>query len=70
MKNIWCVKWPLRMAIILVLVVGIDAIAVLVADRPQPWAALIPALIPVLTAVFVIVPMMKEARSGANGGKP
>jgi hypothetical protein len=39
-----------------------DGLVVMVAPRPLPWAVLIPALIPLLTAVFVIIPMLKAAK--------
>jgi hypothetical protein len=32
------------------------------AARPMPWAAVIPALIPLLTALFVIIPMQGRQR--------
>jgi hypothetical protein len=56
-------KWILRMAAILLVVVSADALAVMLAPRPLPWAVAIPALIPLLTAVFVIIPMMKNAKT-------
>jgi hypothetical protein len=56
-------KWLLRMAAILTGVGLLDVLVVLAAPRPLPWAAIIPGLIPVLTAVFVIRPMQRDRSS-------
>jgi hypothetical protein len=53
------VKWPLRMATVLVVVGLTDGLVVGFAPRPLLWAVLIPALIPVLTGIFVIRPMLR-----------
>jgi len=50
-------KWAFRMGAILLFVTGLDGVVVMFAARPMPWAAVIPALIPLLTALFVIIPM-------------
>lgn len=55
-------KWVWRMAAILVVVTLIDALVVLIAARPLPWAVVIPATIPLLTAIFVIIPYINIAR--------
>jgi len=57
------VKWAGRMAAILVLVVAAEVPIVLFTRKPLPWVAVIPALIPILTAVFVIIPMMTTEKS-------
>ncbi len=62
MKLTACMKWSLRMAIILVAVTSLDALVVLFTPHPRIWAAVIPALIPILTACFVIIPMQIEKR--------
>lgn len=55
-------KWVWRMAAILVAVTLIDALVVLFAAHPLPWAAVIPATIPLLTAFFVIIPFINESK--------
>jgi hypothetical protein len=55
-------KWPLRMVVILFAVTALDALGVLFLRSPRLWATAIPALIPALTAIFVIIPMRKERR--------
>jgi hypothetical protein len=55
-------KWPLRMATVLVVVGLTDALAVGFAPRPLLWAVLIPALTPLLTVIFVILPMLRNPR--------
>ena len=57
------VKWAGRMAAILVLVAAAEVPIVLFTRKPLPWVAVIPALIPILTAVFVISPMMTAEKS-------
>lgn len=49
-------KWVFRLAAILVVVGIIDALVVLFAAHPLPWAITIPALIPLLAATFILVP--------------
>jgi hypothetical protein len=55
-------KWAIRMALILVLVALADGLFVFFAPKPLPWAAVIPALIPVLTSIFVIIPMIRAEK--------
>jgi hypothetical protein len=55
-------KWALRMAAILVGVTLLDALVVLFVDRPLLWAAVIPGLIPLLTAIFVIIPFINATK--------
>jgi hypothetical protein len=50
------------MGAILLFVTGLDGVVVMFAARPMPWAAVIPALIPLLTALFVIIPMQGRQR--------
>ncbi len=57
-------KWVSRMGAILVLVTGLDAAVVMFVARPMPWAVVIPTLIPLLTALFVIIPM--QSRRGRD----
>lgn len=55
-------KWAVRMALIILLVALADARFVFFARKPLPWAAVIPALIPLLTGFFVILPMMRAEK--------
>jgi hypothetical protein len=55
-------QWVVRMGVILAAVATIDVLVVVFASRPMPWAALVPSLIPVLTVLYVIAPMLKTAR--------
>jgi hypothetical protein len=55
-------KWVWRMATILVVVTLIDALVVLFVDRPLPWAVIIPATIPLLTAIFVVIPFINATK--------
>ncbi len=56
------VKWAARMFSIL-LVVGIaDALIALFMRRPLPWTIIPPALMPLLVAVFVIIPMIRAEK--------
>jgi hypothetical protein len=58
-------KWTGRTASILILVAAADALAVYFVRKPILWAVSIPALIPVLTALFVIIPIMKAEKSAS-----
>ncbi len=58
-RNCLLVGPSLKVMAILVLVASLDAIAVMFAPRPLPWAVAIPSLIPLLTTLFVIIPMLK-----------
>jgi hypothetical protein len=55
-------RWLLRMVAIVLLVGLADALVVEFTRRPLPWAVIIPALIPLLTAVFVIIPMIRAEK--------
>ncbi len=55
-------KRAIRMALILVLVAAVDGLFVFYARKPLPWAAVIPALIPLLTGIFVILPMIRAEK--------
>ena len=50
----------IRFSIIAIAVCIVDAIVVLFARKPLPWAAIIPGAIPILVAIFVIGPMNKK----------
>lgn len=54
---------PLKMMAIVAFVAGLDAIVVMFAVRPLPWAAVIPSLVPLLTTVFIVIPMLKARKS-------
>ena len=56
-------KWALRFMWILLLVGVAEALVVLFARKPLPWVALIGALVPLLTCVLIILPMMKVEKS-------
>ncbi len=62
MRTALQLRWPLKMAAILLLVVLADGLVVLFVQKPLPWAIAIPALIPLLTAVFVIIPMIQAEK--------
>jgi hypothetical protein len=55
-------KPVLKLAAIILLVAFADVLFVLFARRPLPLAAIIPAFIPLLTVVFVIIPMQKSEK--------
>jgi hypothetical protein len=55
-------QWPLRMAAVLLLVGLADVLVVMLASRPLPWAILISSLTPLLTVIFVIIPMLNAAK--------
>jgi len=56
-------KAAIRTAVILVCVVALDAVVVMFASRPLIWAIVIPGLIPLLTQVFVIMPLLRRPHS-------
>jgi hypothetical protein len=56
------VRWPLRMATVLVVVCLTDALVVMFAPRPLLWAILIPALTPLLTVIFVVLPLLRNPK--------
>lgn len=51
------VKWATRLMSIVLLVAVADALVVAFMRRPFPLTAIIPCSIPILVAVFVIIPM-------------
>lgn len=53
------VKWAARLMTIIVLVSVADGLVVTLMRRPFPWTVLIPCSMPVLIALFVILPMTK-----------
>jgi hypothetical protein len=53
------VKWAARFAAILLVAFLADTLVVIYARHPLPWVAIIPAIIPVLVSVFVIIPMIR-----------
>ena len=55
-------KWALRLMAVMFAVGAADIVVVMVAPHPLPWAAIIPGFVPVLTAVFVIIPMMRAEK--------
>jgi hypothetical protein len=55
-------KWLVRMMLILLLVGVAEILVVLFVRKPLPWVALIPALIPVLTSFFVILPITRAEK--------
>ena len=56
-------KWVLRIALIVALVAGADALVVLFVSRPFPWTVFIPASLPILMSIFVIIPSVKAEKS-------
>jgi hypothetical protein len=54
---------PLKTMAILTFVAALDAIVVMFAARPLPLATVIPSLVPLLTTLFVIIPMLKTRKS-------
>jgi hypothetical protein len=57
------VKWAARFISILLLVAIADALVALFMRRPLPWTVILPASIPLLVSVFVILPMMRAEKS-------
>jgi hypothetical protein len=55
-------KWYGRMGLIVVLVALAEGLVGVFARKPFPWVAVIPCLIPLLSAIFVIIPMMREEK--------
>ncbi len=60
-------KWLGRMALIIVVVMLADGLVGEFARKPLPWVGIIPGLIPLLTSVFVLYPMMKAEKDNAPG---
>lgn|GEM_PF-7030361 len=52
---------PGRLAIILLLVVGIDALLVGLLPHPRPWVVLASFLLPMLNSIFVIGPVIRQS---------
>ena len=52
----------LRFALIILIVTMADGLWVWFSPHPLPGAAIIPATIPVWVSLFVIYPMMREAK--------
>jgi hypothetical protein len=50
------------MGLIVVLVALAEGLVGVFARKPFPWVAVIPCLIPLLSAIFVIIPMMREEK--------
>jgi hypothetical protein len=48
------------MAILICFVSAIDIAAVFLAAKPQPWCALIPGLIPILTPAVIFSPRIRS----------
>ena len=61
-------KWAVRLFSILLLVVIADALVAMFLRRPFPWTVIIPALLPLLVSVFVILPMIREKMTTRRGG--
>jgi hypothetical protein len=57
------VKWAARIMTILLLVGLADALVAMFVSRPFPWVVIIPAFLPLLLAVFVILPMNRAERT-------
>ncbi len=61
---------PLRMAMILVVVGFAEAMVPVFLRHPFPWVVVVPALIPVLTAILVIWPLIRADAVGAGPRQP
>jgi hypothetical protein len=55
-------KWCARLISIVFLVAVADALVVIFMRRPFPFTVIIPCLVPILVAVFVIIPMSTAQR--------
>jgi hypothetical protein len=53
----------LRFVLVVVGVCIADCGAVLLLKKPLPWAAIIPATIPIWVVLFVILPMQKKPQA-------
>jgi cytochrome c oxidase subunit IV len=56
-------KWCARLLSIVFLIALADALVVIFMRRPFPFTVLIPCSIPILVAVFVIIPMSRAHRT-------
>ncbi len=55
-------SWLIRVALVLVVTVVADALTAWFVPRPLLWCALIGSSLPISMAVFVVIPMLREAR--------
>jgi hypothetical protein len=55
-------KWAAKMALILLLAAVADGLVVEFVRKPIPWVEAISGSLPLLTAVFVILPMMRNEK--------
>ncbi len=55
-------QWLSRMAAIMLAGGLADGLVVWLAPHPLPWAAMIPALIPLMTVIFVVIPMRRAEK--------
>jgi hypothetical protein len=55
-------KWCARLILIVFLVAVADTLVVIFMRRPFPFTVIIPCLMPILIAVFVIIPMNRVRR--------
>ncbi len=55
-------QWLSRMAAIMLAGGMADGLVVWLAPHPLPWAAMIPALIPLMTVIFVVIPMRRAEK--------
>ena len=56
------IRWPWRLAAILLLVSLSEILVAIFVPKPLPWTVLIAALIPLLTALFVGIPIMNAKK--------
>lgn len=56
------VKWCARLISIVLVAAAADVLVVLFMRRPFPFAAIVPGFVPILVAVFVILPMSRARR--------
>lgn len=55
-------SWLIRVALVLLATVLADGAVVWFAQRPLPWAVLIPGSLPLSMFVFVAIPILREER--------
>jgi len=53
-------SWVIRAALVLVVTVLADAVAVCFAKRPILWSVLIPASLPLSMIGFVVIPVLRQ----------
>jgi hypothetical protein len=56
-------KWAGRIMLIILLVALADGLVGAFARKPLPWVVVIPALIPLLACVFVVLPIIRTEKS-------